>query len=129
VTDMAGGEHAQPSGERSERQPCTPRTLTQPLDRAEAESLSRLLKVAADATRLQLLSLISSSAQGEACVCDLTEPLGLRQPTVSHHLRVMREAGLVRSERRSTWIWYSLVPGALEALTAALIALGGAQQS
>lgn len=82
----------------------------------------------ADATRLQLLSMISSSAEGEACVCDLTEPLGLRQPTVSHHLRVMREAGLIRSERRGTWIWYSLVPGALESLAAALIPPGGAQQ-
>jgi len=79
--------------------------------------LSRLLKAVADPTRLQLISLIKAAPGGEACVCDLTEPLGLRQPTVSHHLKVLVEAGLVSRERRATWMWYALIPGALDSLS------------
>ncbi len=79
--------------------------------------MSRLLKAVADPTRLQLISLIKAAPGGEACVCDLTEPLGLRQPTVSHHLKVLVEAGLVSRERRATWMWYALIPGALDSLS------------
>lgn len=85
-----------------------------PLGRDDAEDAARVLKAVADPTRLQLLAMIRSSAAGEACVCDLTAPLGLRQPTVSHHLRVLTDAGLVSRERRGTWMWYSLVPEAVE---------------
>jgi ArsR family transcriptional regulator len=92
----------------------------EPLDRDAAEHLARLLKAVADPARLQLLSLIRASNSGEACVCDLTEPLGLSQPTVSHHLRVLIGAGLLTREKRGTWAWYALIPGRLEEIAAAL---------
>ncbi|MGW2563240.1 ArsR/SmtB family transcription factor [Streptomyces sp. NPDC001514] len=78
------------------------------IDRGEAERLAVMLKAIADPTRLQLLRLIERAPGGEACVCDLTECLGLRQPTVSHHLKLMTEAGLLDRERRGTWVWYSV---------------------
>lgn len=74
----------------------------------------------ADPARLRLFSLIAAQPSGEVCACALVEPLGRSQPTVSHHLRVLYEAGLVDRERRGTWIWYWVVPGRLEALGAAL---------
>ena len=89
---------------------CCPAGLAEPMNRQSAESLAQILKAVADPARLQLLSLLRAADGGEACVCDLTEPLGLTQPTVSHHLKVLVEAGLVRRERRGTWAWYSLVP-------------------
>ncbi|GAA1720456.1 ArsR/SmtB family transcription factor [Fodinicola feengrottensis] len=87
-----------------------------PLDRAAAEDLAKTLKAVADPTRLQLLSLIRAAPAGEACVCDLTEPVGLSQPTVSHHLKVLVNAGLLRREPRGTWTWYSLVAEQWEGL-------------
>lgn len=78
------------------------------IDRAEAERLAVMLKAIADPTRLQLLRLIERAPGGEACVCDLTDCLGLRQPTVSHHLKLMTEAGLLNRDRRGTWVWYSV---------------------
>lgn len=95
---------------------CVPLPLSASLGRDAAERLARLLKAVAEPTRLQVLSLIKSAPEGAACVCDLTGPLGLRQPTVSYHLKVLAEAGLVTAERRGTWMWYSLVPGALDSL-------------
>jgi len=89
---------------------CCPAGLGEPMTRDSAESLAQILKAVADPARLQLLALLRSAVDGEACVCDLTEPLGLTQPTVSHHLKVLVEAGLVRRERRGTWAWYSSVP-------------------
>lgn len=97
---------------------CTPAAPTEaPLSRPEAERLAVLLKAVADPTRLQLLSLIRASEAGEACVCDLTAPVGLSQPTVSHHLKVLVSAGLLRREPRGTWTWYSLVPQRWETLS------------
>lgn len=96
---------------------CMPLSISAPLGRDEAEGLSRMLKAVADPTRLQLISLIKAAPNGEACVCDLTEPLGLRQPTVSHHLKVLVDAGLLSRERRATWMWYALIPGALDSLS------------
>ena len=93
---------------------CCASGLAEPLDRASAEELARLLKAVADPVRLQLLALVRSADGGEACVCDLTAPVGLSQPTVSHHLKVLTEAGLLHRERRGTWAWYSLVPGTLD---------------
>lgn len=93
---------------------CCASGLAEPLDRASAEELARLLKAVADPVRLQLLALVRSADSGEACVCDLTAPVGLSQPTVSHHLKVLTEAGLLHRERRGTWAWYSLVPGTLD---------------
>lgn len=81
---------------------------TPSLDEASAAELAGTLKVLADPVRLRLIELLATSPGGEVCACDLVEPLGRSQPTVSHHLKVLREAGLVRSERRGTWIWYSL---------------------
>ena len=87
---------------------CAPRGLQAPLERGQAEELTRVLKAIADPTRLQILSLINSQPDARACVCDLADAVGLRQPTISHHLKVLTEAGLLQRERRGTWIWYSL---------------------
>lgn len=89
---------------------------TAPLARPAAEHIAKLLKAISDPTRLQLLSMIRSARNGEACVCDLTEPLGLRQPTVSHHLRVLTDAGILQREKRATWVWYSMAPGGMDAV-------------
>ena len=99
---------------------CAPKGLTAPLSRDRAFDLAHLLKALADPARLRLVSLIRSAPTGEACVCDLTEALGLSQPTVSHHLKVLTEAGLLQRERRGTWAWYSVVPGVLDGLGAVL---------
>ncbi len=92
-----------------------------PLGVEEAQRLAAVLKVVADPTRLRLLSLLASSPDGELCVCDLTAPLGLSQPTVSHHLKVLATAGLVEREKRGVWAYYRLVDGALDALAGLLV--------
>lgn len=88
----------------------------EPIERADAERLAGVLKALADPARLRLLSLIQSAPEGEACVCDLTAPLGLSQPTVSHHLRILTEAGLLEREKRGVWAYYRLVPSAIGAI-------------
>lgn len=97
---------------------CTP-LVEAVLAEDDADELATAFKALADPARLRLLSLIASS-DGGACACDLIEPLGRSQPTVSHHLRVLREAGLVTSERDGTWIWYRVVGERLDALRAVL---------
>lgn len=97
---------------------CCPTGLAAPLERASADDLAQLLKAVADPARLQLLALIRASETGEACVCDLTEPLGLSQPTVSHHLKVLVDAGLVTRERRGTWAFFSIVSTRLAEIAA-----------
>ena len=87
---------------------CAPAGLTAPIGRPEAEQLALLLKAIADPTRIQLISYINASNNAEACVCNLTEPLALTQPTVSHHLKVLTEAGLIEREKRGTWVWYTV---------------------
>lgn len=99
---------------------CSSPLVRTPLDEGRATALALRFKALADPGRLRLLSLIGAHESGEACVCDLTEPLGLSQPTVSHHLKVLREAGLVTSERRGTWVHYRLVPEVLAQLAAEL---------
>lgn len=99
---------------------CCPDGLTAPMDRETAEQLAKLLKAVADPARLQLLALIKSSANGESCVCDLTAPLALSQPTVSHHLRILTDAGLLRRESRGTWAWFSVNEERLQELSALL---------
>lgn len=89
-------------------------------DEAAADELAKGFQALADPVRLHLLSLIASSGATGACVCDLVEPSGRSQPTVSHHLRILREAGLVTSEKRGTWAWYSVQPSRLDALRGAL---------
>lgn len=86
----------------------------------EAEQLARVFKALGDPTRVRLLSLISAAAGGEACICDLTVPVGLSQPTVSHHMRLLVDAGLITREQRGRWAYYRVVDGALRAASAAL---------
>ncbi|MBA3574228.1 MAG: helix-turn-helix transcriptional regulator [Pseudonocardiales bacterium] len=99
---------------------CSPRTGA-PLSAAEAAELSRVFKAIADPVRLRLLSLIASHAGGEACVCDLTGAFELTGPTISHHLKVLREAGLIQGERRGTWVYYRVQPDLLAQLSAVLV--------
>ena len=99
---------------------CCESVLRGPLDQAEAERLAAALKVVADPTRLRLLSLLASHPGGEACVCDLVAPLDLSQPTVSHHLKVLHEAGLLERERRGAWVYYRVIPERLDVLRDAL---------
>jgi ArsR family transcriptional regulator len=87
---------------------CLPKAGTEPLARNIAESMATALKAVADPTRLQILAMIAASENQESCVCNLTEPLDLTQPTISHHLKKLAEAGLISGERRGTWVWYSL---------------------
>jgi len=98
-----------------------PPLLQGPLTQAEAERLAGALKAIADPARLRLLSLIQAQADHEACVCHLTEPLELSQPTVSHHLKVLLEAGLVEREQRGSWAYFRVVPGELRALREVLV--------
>ncbi|WP_372594950.1 ArsR/SmtB family transcription factor [Actinotalea sp.] len=105
---------------------CSPPLIGTPMGSEQAAPLALRFKALGDPGRLRLLSLIAAHESGEVCVCDLTGPLGLSQPTVSHHLKVLREAGLVTGERRGTWVHYSVVPGALGDLAGVLG--GGLQQ-
>lgn len=86
----------------------------------QAESLASSFAALADPVRLRLLSLIATSATGEVCACNLVGPLGKSQPTVSHHLRVLREAGLVTADKRGIWMWYRAVPEQVAKVRAAL---------
>jgi ArsR family transcriptional regulator len=99
---------------------CSPQS-GEPLSAEEAAELARVFKAIADPVRLRLLSLIASHAGGEACVCDLTGAFALTGPTISHHLKVLREAGLVDSQRRGTWIYYRVQPDLLAQLSAVLV--------
>ncbi|RIJ69451.1 transcriptional regulator [Nakamurella silvestris] len=98
---------------------CAP-LVREPLSAADAESLARVVKAIADPTRLRLLSLVAAHDGAEACVCDLTEPIGLSQPTISHHLKILVDAGLLSRDKRGVWAYYALVPGALDSLAAVL---------
>lgn len=98
---------------------CLP-ALHSELKQGDAEELALVFKAIADPARLRLLSFIAAQPEGEACVCNLTEPLGLTQPTVSFHLKKLHEAGVVGRERRGTWVYYRIVPERLAALRDAL---------
>jgi ArsR family transcriptional regulator len=98
---------------------CAPLT-SRPLGHDDADELASHLKALADPARLRLLSIVASSPDQEACVCDLIDPLGLAQPTVSHHLKVLTQAGFLSRSKRGTWAYYRLQPAALSAVTAAL---------
>ncbi|NWL12488.1 ArsR/SmtB family transcription factor [Paenarthrobacter nitroguajacolicus] len=88
-----------------------------------ARQKALVFKALADPNRLRLLSIVKGEPSGESCVCDLTEPLGLGQPTVSHHLKILVDAGLLHREKRGTWAYYSLVPGALDDVSGILAKL------
>jgi ArsR family transcriptional regulator, arsenate/arsenite/antimonite-responsive transcriptional repressor len=95
---------------------CCPPLLAGSLTGSEAASAATLFRVLGEPARLQLLSLIAAQPSGEVCACELVESLGLSQPTVSHHLKVMYEAGLLSKERRGTWIYYRIVQDQLVSL-------------
>lgn len=86
----------------------------------DVDELARALAALADPVRLRIVNCIARQPSGACCGCDLTEPLGRSQPTVSHHLKVLTEAGLVKGDRRGRWVWYSLVPERFAALRSAL---------
>jgi ArsR family transcriptional regulator, arsenate/arsenite/antimonite-responsive transcriptional repressor len=98
---------------------CAP-LVCEPLNAAEADELAPLFKAIADPVRLRLLSLIACHEGGEACVCDLTGAFELTAPTISHHLKVLKQAGLIDSERRGTWVYYWINPAVLQRLSAIL---------
>ncbi|UJP09417.1 metalloregulator ArsR/SmtB family transcription factor [Microbacterium sp. KUDC0406] len=98
---------------------CSPR-VTAAISLDEAERIARVFKAIGDPTRVMLLSLISGSEGGEACICDLTDPVGLSQGTVSHHMKILADAGLVTREQRGKWAYFSLADGALAAAAEAL---------
>lgn len=99
---------------------CCPSVAKAPLDEHEAKGLADAFAALADPVRVRLLSIIASAEGGEVCACDLVEPVGRSQPTVSHHLKVLHQAGLVEREKRGTWAWYRAVPERLRALQQAL---------
>jgi len=99
---------------------CCPPLGGAPMDVDLAAGLAAMFKALGDPVRLRLVSIVAASPGGEACVCDLLPAFELSQPTVSHHLKVLREAGLLTCERRGSWVWYRVVPAALSQLTAVL---------
>ena len=99
---------------------CCPTVLSTPLSEDRATALAKDFAVLADPVRLRLLSLLASAAGGEACVCELVEPLDRSQPTVSHHLKILVDAGLIVGEKRGRWVWYRPVPDRLSQLRGAL---------
>lgn len=98
----------------------TPPLLSEPLTEPAAVEMARKLKALADPVRLRLFSAIASHSGGEACVCDISGGIDVSQPTVSHHLKVLRDAGLLTSERRASWVYYAVVPDALRDIAALL---------
>jgi ArsR family transcriptional regulator len=99
---------------------CCPTIAEAPLSAADAAELARGFSALSDPARLQILSLLASAEAGEVCACDLVEPVGRSQPTVSHHLKVLSEAGLIVGDKRGRWIWYRTVPERLQQLRATL---------
>ena len=95
--------------------PCCPPLTERPLGTEESEQTAAVFKALGDPVRVRLFSLIASHQGGEACVCDISD-VGVSQPTVSHHLKKLREAGLLTSERRGTWVYYRVEPSVLAAM-------------
>lgn len=99
---------------------CSPPLTREPLDAEQAVGVARVFKALGDPVRLRILSIVASRAGGEVCVCDITDAFELSQPTISHHLKVLKEVGLLTSERRASWVYYRLVPETLGELSALL---------
>jgi ArsR family transcriptional regulator len=99
---------------------CRSVLVERPLDEPESTELARVFKALGEPVRLRLLSLIASHAGGEACVCDLSGVFEVSGPTISHHLKVLRDAGLLTSERRASWVYYTVVPEVLGSLSSLL---------
>lgn len=114
---MATSTKTDPQAELSA---CCAPLATESVSLEDATVLAAKFKALGDPTRVRLLSMVASTEAAEACVCDLTEPVGLSQPTVSHHLKVLVDAGLLTRSKRGIWSYYALVPGSLETLASAL---------
>ena len=99
---------------------CCASVLAAPLGTADAAELASGFSALADPVRLRVLSILAASPEGEVCVCDFVGPVAKSQPTVSHHLRILSEAGLVQGERRGKWVWYSLNRDRLAQLRSAI---------
>lgn len=99
---------------------CCTGATADPLSEADAQQLAGVLKVLADPVRLRLLSLVARAPGGEVCACDLVDVLERSQPTISHHLKVLHEAGVLSKERRGVWIHYSITPTAIAGVCDAL---------
>ncbi|NRQ36963.1 helix-turn-helix transcriptional regulator, partial [Nonomuraea sp. NN258] len=99
---------------------CSPPLCREPLDAEQAAGVSRVFKALGDPVRLRILSIVASRTGGEVCVCDITDAFELSQPTISHHLKVLKEVGLLTSQRRASWVYYRLVPETLGELSALL---------
>ena len=99
---------------------CCPSVLTAPLAADDAVGLAKGFAALSDPVRLRVISMLADASGGEICVCDLIEPLGRSQPTISHHLKVLGDAGLVHGDRRGKWVWYSLDRERLAALRSAI---------
>ena len=97
---------------------CCPPLSREPLSREQSEQIAPMLKALADPARLRLMSLVASRAGGEACVCDLVREFDLSQPTISHHLKVLHESGLLDRDKRGVWVYYRIRAGALASLGA-----------
>jgi ArsR family transcriptional regulator len=99
---------------------CCPSVLAAPLNAADASELATGFTALSDPVRLRVLSMLADATDGEVCVCDFVDPLGKSQPTISHHLKILSEAGLVQGEKRGRWVWYSLNRDRLAVLRAAI---------
>jgi ArsR family transcriptional regulator len=99
---------------------CCPPLACEPLSPAGAEEMATLFKAVADPLRLRLLSLIACHPGGESCVCDLTGEFDVTAPSISYHLKILREAGLITSERRGTWVYYRVIPEVMARMSAVL---------
>ncbi|KGN37641.1 ArsR/SmtB family transcription factor [Knoellia aerolata] len=115
-----------PSTTPSDALACCAPLAREPLTTEQAEQVSGLLKALADPVRLRLMSMVLSHADGEACVCDLTPQFDLSQPTISHHLKVLHESGLLDREKRGVWVYYRARPDAMSAMTSLFATVDGA---
>jgi ArsR family transcriptional regulator len=118
VGHMAGKAGQTMSAVKEEE--CCPDVVASALSETRAAELARDFAVLADPVRLRLLSFLATSSAGEVCVCELVEPLGRSQPTVSHHIKILAEAGLIEGEKRGRWVWYRTVPSRLAELNGVL---------
>jgi ArsR family transcriptional regulator, arsenate/arsenite/antimonite-responsive transcriptional repressor len=107
-------------GSRADAEACSTPLVGEPISEGAAAELAQVFRALGDPVRLRLVSLIGAHQGGEVCVCDLTTAFALTQPTISHHLKVLREAGIIDCERRGTWVYYWVVPAALERMAALL---------
>jgi len=111
---------SKPAATRVRATECCASVLAAPLETTDAAELASGFSALADPVRLRVLSILAASPEGEVCVCDFVEPLAKSQPTVSHHLKILSEAGLVQGDRRGKWVWYSLNRYRLAELRAAI---------